>query len=145
MQAIIVVIMIGLIGGIAVGIQQPLTNMISQRLGIFESAFIIQFGGAIAAAIPLLYHRGGTLTAWRTVPWYALAGGALGIFVLVGISVTFPKLGAVTTTFLIVTGQLVISVLLDHFGLLGTTVRPIDLSRILGIIVLFVGVWLIVR
>ncbi len=109
MQAVIVVIIIGLIGGIAVGLQQPLTNMISQRLGVFESAFIIQFGGAIAAAIPLLVHRGGTLAQWRAVPWYALAGGALGIFVLVGISVAFPRLGAVATTFLIVTGQLVIA------------------------------------
>jgi len=145
MQGVIVVIVIGLIGGIAVGLQQPLTNMVSQRLGVFESAFIIQFGGAIAAVIPLLLQRGGNIAEWRAVPWYALAGGALGVFVLVGISVTFPRLGAVTTTFLIVTGQLLISVLLDHFGLLGTAVRPIDLSRILGILVLFVGVWLIIR
>ncbi len=145
MQAVVVISLIGLIGGIAVGLQQPLTNMIGQRLGVLESAFIIQLGGAIAAAIPLLYQRGGNLMNWQMVPWYALCGGVFGIFVLVGINVTFPRLGAVTTTFLIVTGQLVISVLLDHFGLLGTQVRPIDLTRVLGIIVLFIGVWLIVR
>jgi len=145
MQSIIVVIIIGLIGGIAVGLQQPLTNIIGQRLGILESAFIIQLGGAVASLIPLLFQRGGNLMNWQTVPWYALIGGVLGIFVLVGINFTFPRLGAVTTTFLIVTGQLVISVLLDHFGLLGAQARPIDLARILGIAVLFVGVWLIVR
>jgi transporter family-2 protein len=145
MQAIILVVIIGLIGGVAVGFQTPLTNMIGQRLGILESAFIIQLGGAIGAAIPLLFHRGGNLMNWQTVPWYALGRGVLGIFVLVGINFTFPRLGAVATTFLIVTGQLVISVLLDHFGLLGAQVRPIDLTRILGIAVLFFGVWLIVR
>jgi uncharacterized membrane protein YdcZ (DUF606 family) len=34
---------------------------------------------------------------------------------------------------------------MDHFGLLGTAVRPIDLTRVWGIAVLFIGVWLIVR
>ncbi len=82
---------------------------------------------------------------WQTLPWYALIGGVFGVFVLVGINFTYPRLGAVSTTFLIVTGQLLVSVLLDHFGLLGTQVRPIDLSRVLGIALLFLGVWLIVR
>ena len=145
MEAVIVISIIGLIGGVAVGFQQPLTNIIGQRLGILESAFIIQLGGAIAAAIPLLLQRGGNLMNWQTLPWYALIGGVFGVVVLVGINFTFPRLGAVSTTFLIVTGQLVVSVLLDQFGVLGAQVRPIDLSRILGIAILFVGVWLIVR
>ena len=46
MQSIIVIILIGLAGGIAVGIQAPLSSMISQRLGILESVFIVHLGGA---------------------------------------------------------------------------------------------------
>jgi len=46
---------------------------------------------------------------------------------------------------LIVAGQLVVSTVADHFGWLGAEVRPIDLTRMVGIMVLFVGVWLIVR
>jgi uncharacterized membrane protein YdcZ (DUF606 family) len=41
--------------------------------------------------------------------------------------------------------QLILSILLDHFGLLGTSVRPIDLGRTLGVAVLLLGTWLIVR
>jgi uncharacterized membrane protein YdcZ (DUF606 family) len=39
----------------------------------------------------------------------------------------------------------VLSVLVDHFGLMGTETRHVDLPRLIGVVVLFVGVWLIVR
>ena len=44
MQSIIIIILIGLMGGVAVGIQAPLSSMISQRLGVMESVFIIHIG-----------------------------------------------------------------------------------------------------
>ena len=48
MDAIILIILIGLAGGVAVGLQGPLASMISQRLGIFESVFIVHLGGGPA-------------------------------------------------------------------------------------------------
>ena len=46
MQALIPVVLIGLISGVAVGLQSPLASMITQRLGMLESIFIIHIGGA---------------------------------------------------------------------------------------------------
>jgi transporter family-2 protein len=45
----------------------------------------------------------------------------------------------------IVATQFVVAALLDHFGLLGATVRPLELTRLAGIAVLIAGVWLIMR
>ncbi len=145
MQAVIVVVIVGLVAGFAIALQSPLTAMIGQRLGILESVFIIHLGGLAAAGIPLLFKQGGNLSQWQTLPWYALVAGVSGLVVLSAVNYVYPRLGATSTTFLIVTGQMIVSVLADHFGLLGTAVRPIDLSRVLGIAVLMVGVWLIVR
>ena len=61
MESLIVIILLGLAGGIAVGIQAPLSSMISQRLGVMESIFIVHFGGALIALIPLLIYGGGKL------------------------------------------------------------------------------------
>lgn len=61
MQSLIVIILIGLAGGVAVGLQAPLSSMISQRLGVLESVFIVHLGGAFAALIPLLIYGGGKL------------------------------------------------------------------------------------
>jgi transporter family-2 protein len=117
----------------------------SQRLGILESVFIIHLSGAIVALSPLLLMKGGNLSYWRTVPWYALGAGALGLVVLGAVSVTIPRIGAASTIILIVAGQLLIGAILDHFGLLGISARPIELSRLAGMVVIFGGIWLMVR
>jgi transporter family-2 protein len=138
MQTLIFVIMFGLLGGFAVGLQGPLASLMSQRLGILESIFIIHLGGAIVALSPLLLMEGGNLPHWRTVPWYALGAGALGLVVLGAVSITIPRIGAASTIILI-------GAILDHFGLLGIAARPIDLSRLAGMLVVFAGIWLMVR
>ena len=145
MQSIILPVILGLIGGAAVGLQGPLSSLMSQRLGILESVFIVHLGGALAAGLPLLFMRGGNLSAWRSVPWYALGAGVLGLVVLSAVSITIPRLGSTATVALIVAAQLVIGVLLDYFGLLEISVRSLDLSRCAGIAALLLGTWLLVK
>lgn len=58
MESILLIILIGLIGGIAVGLQGPMASMISQRLGILESIFIVHIDGALVALLPLLFYGG---------------------------------------------------------------------------------------
>ncbi len=145
MQSAVIVIAIGLAGGIAVGLQGPLTSLMSQRLGTWESVFIIHIGGAVLASIPLFVMGGGNLGAWRGVPWYALGAGALGLIVLSAVSYTIPRMGVATTVTLIIVAQLMTAALLDHFGLLGNAVRSFDLSRLVGMIVLILGTAIIMR
>jgi transporter family-2 protein len=145
MQALIPIIMIGLISGVAVGLQSPLASMITQRLGMWESIFIIHIGGAFLVAIPLIFLRGGNLGDWRSLPWYALIAGSMGLVVVAGISFLIPRVGVAAAITLIIAGQLIISSVLDHFGLLGVQPRPMDVQRVIGLIVVFLGAWLAVR
>lgn len=145
MQALIPVVLIGLISGVAVGLQSPLASMITQRLGMLESIFIIHIGGAILIAIPLIFIGGGNLGEWRSLPWYALVAGSMGLIVVGGVSFMIPRVGVATSITLIIAGQLVISSVLDHYGLLGVHIRHVDLQRIFGLIIVFIGAWLTVR
>jgi transporter family-2 protein len=145
MDTILFIILIGLAGGIAVGLQSPLASIMTQRLGPFESIFIVHVGGAIAALIPLLFMSGGKLSEWRSVPWYALVAGLCGLVVIGAVTYMIPRIGVAGAVTTIVAGQLLISALLDHFGWLGASVRPIDAPRALGLAVLFLGVWLTVK
>ncbi len=145
MHPLVLVLIVGLIGGIAVGLQSPLANMMSEKIGLMESIFIVHIGGAIFAGIPLLLNHGGNLKAWNSVPWYALMAGFFGLVVVSAISYTIPRYGLTTTIVLIVTGQLMIGLLIDQFGWLGSDVHPIALSRIAGLGLLFLGTWLVVR
>jgi transporter family-2 protein len=56
-----------------------------------------------------------------------------------------PKLGAATFIALLVAGQMLASVTLDHFGWLGLAQREIDLPRVIGVLLLIGGVVLIRR
>lgn len=145
MQDLVLVLLVGLAGGVAVGLQGPLTSLMSQRIGTMESVFIVHLGGALLAGLIVLAARGGNLAAWRTVPWYALAAGAFGLVVLSAVSIAIPRIGVATTVTLVVVAQLVTGALLDHYGLLGASVRSLDPIRLIGIAILFLGTWLIVQ
>jgi transporter family-2 protein len=145
MESIILIILIGLAGGIAVGLQSPMASMITQRLGIFESVFIVHIGGALLALLPLLFSGGGKLAQWRNVPWYVLGAGVFGLVVISAISYMIPRVGVAASITTIVAGQLLVGTILDQFGLLGAAGRPLDLTRALGLAIVLVGVWLTVK
>lgn len=145
MESILLIILIGLAGGIAVGLQSPMASMLTQRLGIFESVFIVHVGGALLALLPLLLHGGGRLAQWRTVPWYVLGAGIFGLVVIGAISYMIPRIGVAGAITTIVAGQLLVSTILDQFGWLGVMERPMDLTRAIGLGVVLVGVWLTVK
>lgn len=144
MESTLLIILIGLIGGIAVGLQSPMASMLTQRLGIFESVFIVHIGGALIALIPMWMY-GSRLSQWRSAPWYTLGAGVFGLVVIASISYMIPRVGVAAAITSIVAGQLLVSALLDHFGLLGAAVRTFDATRILGLGVVLVGVWLTVK
>ena len=145
MDSLILILLIGLAGGIAVGVQAPLSSIINQRLGPLESVFIVHAGGMIAALIPLLFWGGGKLANWRAVPSYALGAGALGLVVIFSMTYMIPRIGVAPALIILLTGQLLIGSVMDHFGWLGAAQRPIDLMRVVGLAVVFLGVWLSVK
>jgi transporter family-2 protein len=145
MESILLIILIGLVGGVAVGLQAPMASMITQRLGIFESVFIVHLGGALIALLPLLFSGGGNLARWRELPWYTLLAGGFGLIVISALSYMIPRIGVAAAVVTIVAGQMLVSPVLDHFGWLGGMGRPMDLTRAIGLAVVLVGVWLTVK
>ncbi len=145
MDSTLFIILIGLIGGIAVGLQAPMASMITQRLGIFESVFIVHVGGALVALLPLLLYSGGNVARWKELPWYTLLAGGFGLIVIGALSYMIPRVGVGAAVITIVAGQMLVSTVLDHFGWLGGMGRPMDPTRAIGLAVVLVGVWLTVK
>ena len=145
MNVVLVSVLLGLLGGVAVGFQNPLAAQMGRRVGILESAFIIHLGGALLAGIPLLLAGGGGLGRWREVPWYALWAGGLGVVLVSVVSYIVPRIGIAPTVALLITAQLGVSVVLDHYGLLELALRPVDPARVAGLLLLLVGCWLVLR
>jgi len=145
METVILIILVGLAGGVAVGLQSPMASMLTQRLGVFGSVFIVHIGGAIIALIPLLFYSGGKLSQWRSVPWYTLLAGVFGLIVIAAISYMIPRVGVAASITTVVAVQLLVGTILDHYGLLGAALKPLDMTRIIGMAVVLFGVWLTVK
>lgn len=145
MNPVAVSVLMGLLGGIAVGLQNPLAALMGRRMGFLESAFVIHLGGAILAGVPLLLTGGGGLGRWREVPWYALWAGGLGVVLVSAVSYIVPRIGIASAVSLIVATQLGVGVVLDHYGLLGLDGRALAPARAAGMVLLLVGAWLVLR
>ena len=139
------VILIGLIGGVGVGLQVPIAGAMGQRVGGIASSFIIHVSGAIFSGLFLLLRGGEKIRDWTTLPWYMLIAGIFGLILYLTINVTLPRLGSTMMVSLIIVGQLMAGVVIDHFGLLGVATRPIDLPRAIGLVVLVLGAYLIAK
>ncbi|MFO7983074.1 MAG: DMT family transporter [Desulfuromonadales bacterium] len=76
-------------------------------------------------------------------PWWIWTGGVLGAFFVTATIMLAPKLGAALMVVLVLAGQLIASLILDHFGWLGFPVQEISAGRIFGIVLVAFGVILV--
>ena len=139
------VVVIGLVGGIAVGTQAPIASAMSQRVGGAASSLVVHLSGAVASLILLVARRGERIHEWNHLPWYMLGCGAFGLVLYLSLTHTIPKVGATTAITLLIVGQLLAGLLIDHFGAFGVVTRTVDASRVAAIGLLLAGAYLMVR
>lgn len=146
MQTVLFFMLIGVVSGVAIGMQGPMATMISQKMGLLESVFIVHLGGVVVSLFPLiLLQSGGKLGEWRSLPWYVFLAGALGLIVFAAVTNLFPQIGATSTMMLIIVGQFIIGAVMDHFGWFEMTVRPFSLAKLVGLVIMMFGAWITLR
>jgi transporter family-2 protein len=139
------IIGVGLIGGIAVGLQGPMSGALSQRLGPLGASLIIHVGGAILSFVLLLFAGGINLREVQKVPLPFLLAGVFGVVLYLTLAFTLPRAGATVSVALLILAQLTIGLILDHFGWLGLPQHSFNPSRALGAVLLIAGAWLVTR
>lgn len=138
-------IMIAAVGGVAVACQGQLIGIIDKNIGTLESVFITYGGGGLIIGMIMLALRGGNLSSLQSVPTYTLLAGPLGLVLIAAIGYSVPRLGLVTAFTIIVAAQFIIAAVIDHFGFMGADIRQMNISRMFGICIMLVGIWLTVR
>ena len=138
--------LLALLGGAAAFIQVAVNAQLRNWVGhpVF-AAFSSFFVGSLVLLLYILVQRlpWPELAKILKAPWWVWFGGILGAFYVWTIIVAAPKLGAAVLMSMAVTGQLLISLLLDHYGLLGMPRHPVNIWRCLGVGLLLLGVTII--
>jgi transporter family-2 protein len=94
----------------------------------------------------IVHQPSPSIVQLRAAPWWTwLAGGFLGMAYLTGNILLAPRLGAGALVGLVVTGQLLFSVLADNYGWLGFEPHPATIWRSLGCLLMMGGVLLIAK
>lgn len=139
------IVAIGLLGGVAVGTQAPIAGAMAQRVGGASSSLIVHTGGAIASLALVLARRGENIQEWRELPWYMLGCGAFGLVLYLSLSYTIPKVGATAAITMLIVGQLLAGMVIDHLGAFDIATRELDINRVFAVVLLLAGAYLMVR
>ncbi|TPG10977.1 DMT family transporter [Sphingomonas oligophenolica] len=133
-----------LAAGIGIPIMATLNAGLGQRLASPVAASAVLFAGAFALAAIVLAVFGQPPSVARfaaTPPVYYL-GAFFTVFYILAITYAGPKIGIGNAVFFVLLGQMVAASVIDHFGLWGAIVTPVTARRIIGLIVMTVGVYL---
>jgi transporter family-2 protein len=132
-------------GGL-VAMQAPINGMLGRSAGKLAAASIsFLIGTAVLLALTGVTASEVKLGEAAKLPWYYFLGGILGAAYVTTVLITVGTLGAGGVTAATIAGQLSFSVLLDRLGVLGLPEKPITLGRLIGVVLLAAGVFLIVR
>lgn len=143
-----VYIIFALVAGSVMPLQAGVNSQLARSVGHPVLAALISFMvGTCGLLIYSLFLRSSwpTLAALSSTPWWVWTGGLMGAFFVATAAAFAPKLGAATFISLTVAAQMITSVVLDHYGLLGFQVRPTSAWRMIGAGLLIAGVALIRR
>ncbi|WP_109439603.1 DMT family transporter [Acinetobacter haemolyticus] len=129
--------------GVAMAFQTAINTQLREYLHSPLQAALLSFViGTIVLALLVYFQNTAKpdVSELANIPWFLWLGGFLGVYAISISIYTAPKLGFLTFSGVVIFGQMVISMLLDHFGWLGTEKMPINWQRLLGAIIIFVGV-----
>ncbi|MEA1831347.1 DMT family transporter [Methylobacterium durans] len=141
-------LVLAILAGVSIVVQQVLNANLRAALNSAAwSGFTSYLVGVACMALLALALRDPLPSASvaARIPWWAWSGGLFGA-IFIGLAILLvPQLGAATFIALLVTGQMLASVTVDHFGWLGLAQRALDPPRMLGVALLIGGVILIRR
>ncbi|UIN19649.1 DMT family transporter [Herbaspirillum frisingense] len=129
--------------GLGITLQTTLNGQLAKGIGgdpVAAALFSFTAGAACLAAFSLI--RGGMMSSLLAIPaqpWWSLLGGVLGAAALFSYVVLVPKIGLSALLGLAISGQIISSLAIDQFGLLGAMERPVSLIKLGGVMLMLAG------
>lgn len=139
--------MLAVLFGVVVGSLMPVQTSVNNRLRFSVGApllasFISFFIGTLTLIIATWMTSGTPIPNFAATsgePWWIFTGGALGVVLLTGNILLFPRVGSVQTVILPISGQILMGLLIDTFGLFNSPQTPLSPLRIIGAMAVMLG------
>ena len=138
-----VYLIIALAAGVALATQSAINTQLAKAMS--GEAVIATFISFAVGTIVLFFiawvktDLWGNLSTVPSQPWWKLIGGILGAVVVFTTVLLAPKLGITAMLFFIIVGQLITAATIDHFGLIGMSIREVNITKFIGLIIVAFG------
>ncbi|EAR9307981.1 DMT family transporter [Salmonella enterica subsp. salamae] len=132
MQLILLLIVIA--GGMGLSVEAGLLGPLGGEVGSLWATFSVFGVGAALTFLLMLFFSPRNSPSFFAQPSWQLPGGVLGPIYVTILTVATPAIGIAMTMIGILAGQVFKSLIIDHFGLLGTPHRKIDTKRIIALV-----------
>lgn len=139
-------IVLAIVAGMMMPTQAAINSKLADEVnGPILAAFVSFVIGTLALLIYILATGIplGNLASIKNASFISWTGGFLGAFFVASSVVLVPKLGVALTFSLLIAGQMLITLVLDHYGLLGLPVKEVSVQRVLGVLLIVGGAVLI--
>ncbi|MEM9143289.1 MAG: DMT family transporter [Bacteroidota bacterium] len=141
---IVLAIVAGAVLPLQAGLNVQLGKSVHQPIFAAFASFLIGTVGLLLYLFALKFDFS-TIAQTKSVSPVVWTAGVLGAFYVAAVIVLAPRLGVSLTFVLVVAGQMAVSLVVDHYGLLGLPVKQINWQRLVGVLFLVAGVVLIRR
>ncbi|MDO7908913.1 DMT family transporter [Paenibacillus sp. JX-17] len=128
--------MIAIFTGALLSLEGALYGKLGEQVGSLEADFYNFFMGAVISLILLIFFGKGNLSQITKFPKWNLVGGVLGVVYLLTLVIGVPIVGVGISMIAIVVGQMVTSMMIDHFGWLGSGRKRIGSKRVAALILM---------
>ncbi len=140
---------LALVSGALIPVQAASNAALSRAVGdnVPIAALTLFVLAATAAAAVLVVSGKGVATAaaLREAPWWSFSGGPIVAFYVFTITFLSPRLGIGTSIALVVAGQVLSALVIDHFALLRSLQFALTPARAAGAALMIVGAFLALR
>jgi transporter family-2 protein len=139
---------LGLITGALIPIQASTNAAFSKHIGTpIITGLMVFVIGLIGMILFILISRSSfpSFQQLSSSPFYSYLGGIIVATYVVMITILVPRLGVGTAIALIVTGQIICAVVIDHFGFFNIQIRSINPIRISGVLLMIAGIYLVMK
>ncbi|MDN3489762.1 MULTISPECIES: DMT family transporter [unclassified Pseudoalteromonas] len=126
-------ILLTFMGGMGLSVEAGLLGPLGSEVGELWATFSIFAVGAALTFLLMLFFSPRNSPSFFSQPPSLLLGGVLGPVYVVILTIATPNIGIAMTMIGILAGQISKSLIIDHYGLFGTTERKIDVKRIIAL------------
>lgn len=141
----IVMLALVVIAGAVLSMQAAINGRLGESVGVIRSSQLTFVVGAVLSGLLIFFFEPSHTQTLLTVPKWQLAGALFGMFYMLVMVASVPKVGVAAATVAVICGQLSMGMMIDTFGWFGNQAIGFSMSRMAALICLALALVLIYR